>query len=214
VKRIFDVSELSTKNQSFVEHKCVKNKCERFFLYNLAVYLAPDVGKRAYDLFVEDVKAITDTSDLCDVIVVLGGFNLLKVRWKVDEESGSVLPLNVTTKLESDLIGGLFRCDLEQVNEVPNDNGTFLDLVFTNASVNVSVVCADSPLLKLDCRAYEIEMRVCYCEFEAMEKRSQRYMFRRADCTAIINELDEVDWFSLFSGKKMDCCLDLFYVLV
>jgi hypothetical protein len=60
----------------------------------------------------EDVKAIMDNSDLCDVIVVLGGFNLLKIRWKVDEESGSVFLLNVTTHLESDLIGGLFECNL------------------------------------------------------------------------------------------------------
>jgi hypothetical protein len=135
--------------------------------------------------------------------LVLGDFNFPKIRWKVNEESSYVLPLNVTTDLESDLIGGLFGCDLDQVNVVPNDNGTFLDLVFTNAHVDVSVACADSPQLKLDRhhRAYEIEMRVCCCEFEAMESRTQRYMFRMADCAAIIDELDEVDWFSLFSGK-------------
>jgi hypothetical protein len=175
-------------------------------LYILAVYLATDVGKCAYDLFVEDIEAITDNSDLCDVILVLGDFNLPKIRWKVDEGSCSVFPLNVTTDLESDLIGGLFGCDLDQVNVVPNYNGTFLDLVFTNAPVDISVACLDSPLLKLDRhhRAHEIEMRVCCCKFEAMESRTQHYMLRMADCAAIINELDEVDWFSLFSGKKMD----------
>jgi hypothetical protein len=68
----------------------------------------------------------------------------------IDEEIGSVLPFNVTTDLISDLIDGLFGCDVDQVSVVPNDNGTFLDLVFTNASVDVSVACADSPLLKLD----------------------------------------------------------------
>jgi hypothetical protein len=77
------------------------------------VYLAPDVGKRACDLIVEDIGAITDNSDFCDVILVLGDFNLLKVRWKVDEESGSVLSLNVTTNLENDFIGGLFGCDID-----------------------------------------------------------------------------------------------------
>jgi hypothetical protein len=61
--------------------------------------LAPDIGKHAYDLFVEDIEAITDNSDLCDVILFLGDFNLPKVIWKVDEEIGSVLPLNVTTDL-------------------------------------------------------------------------------------------------------------------
>jgi hypothetical protein len=80
----------------------------------------------------------------------------------------------VTTDLESDLVGSFFGCDLDQVNVVPNDNGTFLDLVFTNAPVDVSVAFADSPLLKLDRhhRAYEIEMRVYCCKFEAMESRT------------------------------------------
>jgi hypothetical protein len=47
---------------------------------------------------VEDIDVITDNSDL-------GDYNLAKVRWKVDEESGSVMLLNVTTDIESDLIG-------------------------------------------------------------------------------------------------------------
>jgi hypothetical protein len=80
-------------------------------LYISVVYLASDVGKHANDLFVEDIEAIMDNSDLCDVVLVLGDLNLPRVRWKVDEESGSVLPLNVTTDLESDLIGDLFGYD-------------------------------------------------------------------------------------------------------
>jgi hypothetical protein len=44
-----------------------------------------------------------------------------------------------------------------------------------------------------------------------MESRTQRYMFRMTDCAAIVNELDVVDWFSLFSGSRMDFCVDLFY---
>jgi hypothetical protein len=31
-----------------------------------------------------------------------------------------------------------------------------------------------------------------------MKSGTQRYMFRMADCAAIVNELDVVDWFSLF----------------
>jgi hypothetical protein len=54
--------------------------------------------------------------------------------------------------------GCLFGCDLDQVNVVLNDYRTFLDLVFTDAPINVSVTCADSPLMKLDShhKAYEI----------------------------------------------------------
>jgi hypothetical protein len=84
---------------------------------------------------VEDIDVITDNSNLSD-------FNLAKVRWKVDEESGSVMLSNVTTDLESDLIGGLFECDLNQANAVPNDKNTFLNLMLTNTPVEVDVSVA------------------------------------------------------------------------
>jgi hypothetical protein len=42
----------------------------------------PDVKKRAYELFVEDIEVITDNSKLCDVITV-------------DEEQSVLLELNV-----------------------------------------------------------------------------------------------------------------------
>jgi hypothetical protein len=47
-----------------------------------------------------------------------------------------------------------------------------------------------------------------------MESRTQRYMVRMADCVAFVNELDEVEWFSLISGKMTDCCVDQFYEMV
>jgi hypothetical protein len=154
------------------------------------ILLAPDVGMRAYDLFLEDIEVITD---LYDVILVLSDFNLPKVRWTIDADSGYVMPLNVSSDLESDIILGLFGCDLDQAN-----------VVFTNAPVDVFVECADSPLLKLDRhhRAYEIVMRVCCCKFEAMKSRTQRYMFRMANCAATVNELNVVDWFQSFFGKR------------
>jgi hypothetical protein len=50
-----------------------------------------------------------------------------------------MMPLNVTSDLKSDLIGGLFGCDLDQINEGPNENGTFFYLVFTNVPVGMAV---------------------------------------------------------------------------
>jgi hypothetical protein len=46
VNGIFDVSELSAKNVSLVEHECVKIECDDFFLYVSAIYLASAAGKR------------------------------------------------------------------------------------------------------------------------------------------------------------------------
>jgi hypothetical protein len=154
-KRIFDVIELSSKNLSLVEHECVKIKCNDFSLYVSAIYLVPDVGKSAYELFVEDIEAITDNSGL---ILILGDFNLPKVK----------------------------------------------------------VEGAETPLLKLDHlhKAYEIKMQICCCKFEVMEGGVKRYRFKLADCAAIVDKLDAVDWCTLFSGRGVNQCVDLFYETV
>jgi hypothetical protein len=108
------------------------------------------------------------------------------------------------------VIGGLSGCDFDQINERPNENGTFLDLVFTN------VEGAETPLLKLDRdhKAYEIKMQICCGKFEAMEGGVKRYRFKLVDCAVIVDELDAVDWCSLFSGTRADQCVDLFYETV
>jgi hypothetical protein len=80
IKRIFDVSELSTKNLSLLKHECVKIKCNDFSLYVSAIYLAPDVEKRAYK---DSWMKLRDNSGLRDVILIIGDFKLPKVKWKV-----------------------------------------------------------------------------------------------------------------------------------
>jgi hypothetical protein len=98
VKNFFYVSELSTKNLSLVERECVKNKCDDFSLYVSAIHLA---------FYVEDIVAITDNSELQDVISILGDFNLPKVKWKV----------NVTSDLESDRVDAINNWKCKRLRE-------------------------------------------------------------------------------------------------
>jgi hypothetical protein len=88
--------------------------------------------------------------------------------------------------------------------------------MFTNVPVDMAVEGAETHLLKLDRhhKAYKIEMQICCCKFEAMESGVKRYWFKLADCAAIVDELDAVDWYSLFSGRGVDKCVDLFYETV
>jgi hypothetical protein len=47
-----------------------------------------------------------------------------------------------------------------------------------------------------------------------MEGGVKRYRFKLADCAAIVDELDAVDWCSIFSGRGVDQCVELFYETV
>jgi hypothetical protein len=69
-------------------------------------------------------------------ILTLGDFNLPKVEWGVQEDASTLLPMSITTDLESDLIEGMLCYDSGQINSTPIQNGTFLDLIFSNASTD------------------------------------------------------------------------------
>jgi hypothetical protein len=75
-----------------IEHDCVWVRCSDYSYYISAVYLVSDVGKPAYDMFVEDIEVFVGSSKVTDriLILVLGDFNLPKVEWGVQED-GSIL---------------------------------------------------------------------------------------------------------------------------
>jgi hypothetical protein len=98
----------------------VRVKFSKLSYYISAVYLAPAVGKPAYDMFVEDIDAIVGSSRVADKILVLRRFNLSKVEWGVQEDESILLPMGITTDLESDLIEVMLCCDLGQINSIPN----------------------------------------------------------------------------------------------
>jgi hypothetical protein len=53
---------ISTRHCLRIENECVRGKCSEFFYYISAVYLAPVVGRPAYDMFLEDMDAIVGSS--------------------------------------------------------------------------------------------------------------------------------------------------------
>jgi hypothetical protein len=158
-------------------------------------------------MFVEDMDEIVGSSSrVNDRILVLGDFNLPKVQ-------GSRRMDPTCIGIKSDLIKGMLCSDLGQINSIPYQNGTFLNLIFSNASTDITVEICESPILGLarHHRAYEllVDVRLCKCEATSMDERWFR--FRAADCKTITDELGLVDWHGLFSRKGVDLCVDLFY---
>jgi hypothetical protein len=116
--------------------------------------------------------------------VILNDINI------IDLMDMTLLPMGITTDLESDLIEGMFCCNLGQINSIPNQNGTFLDLIFSNPSTDITVEICVSLFLGLDHhRAYELLVDVQLCKFEATSIDEKRFRFRAADSEAITDEL-------------------------
>jgi hypothetical protein len=66
-------------------------------------------------------------------------FKTLKVDGPGQENDALLKPYNVATDLESDLIESMSGCDLGQINLIPNQYGTFLDLPFLNTDTDITV---------------------------------------------------------------------------
>jgi hypothetical protein len=71
------------------------------------------------------MNAIVGSSRVIDRILVLGYFNLPKVEWRVQEAGSTFLPMGITADLKSDLIEGMLRCDLGQINSIPTGTVRF-----------------------------------------------------------------------------------------
>jgi hypothetical protein len=124
--------------------------------------------------------------------------------------------MDITTDLESDLTEGMLCCDLSQINSIPNQNSTFLDLNFSSTRTDITVEICESPLFGHDRhhRAYELLVDVRLHKFEATSMDERQLVSRAADCKAIIDELGLVDWHGLFSRNEVDLGVDLFYDVI
>jgi hypothetical protein len=125
--------------------------------------------------------------------------------------------IHITTDLESDLIEGMLCCDLVQINSIPNQNGTFLDLTFSKLVRTLRLrSTANRPFLDsiVKIRAYELLVDVRLCKFEATSMDERRFRFRAADYEAITYELGLVDWYGLFSRRGVDLCVDVYYDVI
>jgi hypothetical protein len=76
VKKTFDCEAVATRSGDRFEYVCVRLQCLNLSLYVSAVYLASDIGRSAFDLFVEDIETLVDSGQLMDKFLVLADFIL------------------------------------------------------------------------------------------------------------------------------------------
>jgi hypothetical protein len=80
-----------------------------------------------YYMFVEEMNAIVGSSRMTD-----------RIRFQTDRNSsGGGGP--------REWIEGMLCCDLGHINSILNQNSAFLDLIFSNASTDITVEICESP---------------------------------------------------------------------
>lgn len=178
------------------------------YLASMYLPLGSDVGTyercgEALQKFFDFIRCYVD-----DSIFILGDFNMADVFWSNDLER-PLLPSEIRSSGDRELICSLLGADLSQVNFVKNFQGKFLDLIFSilrKASV---------PMSKVDFNFHEpIEFSYEFSDVDQMvpEADSQFYDFRNADYDGIDGFFDYINWEQLLNGCiSVNDAVDLFY---
>lgn len=198
-----------------LEHICVKIMSKNKTIFVYAVYIPPNSSFEIYSNCVATLEEIYNISRPEDSVVVLGDFNLTDVNWSYDEDLQCMLPSSTLSDIECCFIDPSLQMNLRQLNHIPNMNGRFLDLVFSNDTI-FKVSESLTPFTLNDTNHKPLE--ICFNTSEINESFNQhlasrtRLNFKKADTMKLRNHLININWEEEFSDSEdINTNLDTFY---
>lgn len=201
--------------QIWIKIRLNKSRC----IYIGVSYIVPkdannDAELIKYQRHMDVTRRALDSVKENDMCYLFGDFNLPNITWVRDDESGAfMLPLNVRLDYESCVIDDLYSLDMLQVNDVCNDQGRLLDLVFTNAYENATIHESSVPLLPNERFHKSLELSV---DVKLNRKQTERHTsfsfdFRHTNYEAFTQFIMQTDWQSLLTDRPVDEMVRIFY---
>ena len=159
----------------------------------LLVYRPPDCNVGHTRLLFDVINQIA--SEYPNYIV-LGDFNMPKIKWSQDEEEQLEFAEQHDT-LSFEFLDLCAQCDLYQVVPQPTHRENFLDLILTSTLNIFSSIEVHPPVLT------SVHDSVP-CHIMTVSNNRQQQLshldFRKADYTAIAQQLTLIDWSMLFAN--------------
>ena len=197
-------SEHSTAEKN--EALCVKVTLQTSALFLCCCYIPPTSRNQRYSSFVSFVDSIAETAAPKDDIIVFGDFNLPNLNWnqiQEDENNNFYLPEHVGSESEISIVDGLLAAGLMQICNIPNQNSTFLDLVFTT-DTSICNLSVTDPLIKHEFHHNAMVLNVKTSEFcaHAVGVCKTRLKFESMDIEPVRSELANIDWNNIFITRQ------------
>lgn len=187
----------------------------RMDLHIICIYI-PGSRLSSKDQALDGATAYLDT--LCkrfpqDNYLILGDFNIPHLKWESNESKNYGLsPTGLLTgESLQQFLDFTYHHHLEQYNSVSNDNGKFLDLVFSNTYTTSNR--ATLPILPEDLPHHPaLTMTLSELSHTPISEPPRRILsYKNADYANIQNYLDSVDWKSELQSGCLNAAVDLFY---
>lgn len=159
------------------------------------------------DLSIDDLEFLTSSLDMYlmeEQVLLLGDFNLPNFVLEVPSCAKTSAFLNFCSLL------GLRQC-----NSVLNVSDRLLDLVLAGGDISVSIHRTGLPFVQEDVYHPALELTIDFTLHEKQQKfpsMNDNYLnFRKANCVALCEALDVIDWSTLSNYEDINSALDYFY---
>lgn len=192
------------------------DKCEQVFVrftlpsglsvFLVGVYLPPGLNPSVYEGHLESVDQAWGTNAF-NFGLVCGDYNLPNVSW-TSGDSGFIYTGRINDKVR--IVGDHFSLlHFTQKNQIYNNTGSVLDLIFTNnASTQVSQ--AADPLVP--CDLYHPALTISCpspSDLPMLNAQHMFYDFKAANYEMISHYLEDIDWSDALNSKSTNESADL-----
>lgn len=207
-----DSTLIKTSHTSNFEFICVKITISKRNIYVLCCYIRPSQPIQGYQLAIDAIDSLLIDVDPCDIVIVLGDFNLPDLQWALSDDETHYVAINPSSDKEFLFIDCLSDSGLHQLSGVTNNLKRQLDLIFSTDADNCIVSESKHLLSKLDqyhpplslTFSYNSVNKTLYCE------RPYSFNFRKADFVKLNALLSNVN-FNLNSNLNIENALTKFY---
>ena len=209
---------VSTGEHYGAEQVCVMLPLKDRNIYLVELYIRPDSPVAVYKANMESLQEIASNLRAEDILIVSGDFNLSNLDWYTDENDDAdiAIPISASSEKEIIILDACHEMGLMQINQIGNENGVMLDLIWTNCTDTVN--CSENKyhLLKKEShhRAYEIKVSDIESSQSELTSNFSYRDFTNANYEAINEKLNNIDWSNIFSGNVLDSHVNKFYELI
>lgn len=189
---------------------CEENGCEQIWvkitgknlkLVVASVYIPPSMPLEIYSAHIECIKRMCNTIKHDTNVMIYGDFNLPDLKWKLDDLTNSMVPVNITTSIESEVLQNCHDSGLYQINDILNDNSRLLDLVWTNNPEKFECNLCLNHLLPNEIHHKAITVDFYHIDSHPIPHDREFYLdFKNANYDQINTALIECDWNSILGN--------------
>ena len=215
VKKGIVTSESKLSGFEQLEQVIVRISLPHRSLFVCCIYLRSNSAPDLYCAHSFAIQQILDSAASSDGVVVVGDYNLPRLRWSFDAEVKSFMPENSSSQQELVVTESILAAGLFQICALNNVNGNVLDLAFVNDTANVELLEAPTAILKID--PHHKPYVLCFDTRVNVEDQflypldAFNFDFNRCNYDDISASIDAIDWSILLCCTDVDDAVSVFY---